>query len=188
MPMLRVRTVFTGVTGSPWMNTLNFGGPGQTGNQTDADAAVAATGAFWGAVDALINTAVSWATLPEVLFLGDDGVAAASFATTPATGTGAGAAEIMPFATQALIRTLTGVFVGGRQLRGRIFIPGLTEASNQSGSVIAATQTALQTAANTLNAVVTPPLAVWSKTHATVEPVSSATVWSQFAVLRSRRD
>jgi hypothetical protein len=186
--MLRVRTVFTGITGSPWLNTLNFGGPAQTGNQTDADAAVAAVGAFWGAVDALINSAVDWQTLPDVLFLGDDGVAAGAYATTPQLGTGAGAAEIMPIATQAVVRLLTGVFVGGRQLRGRIFIPGLTEASNASGELLPASATTITTAANTLNGVATPPLAVWSKVNATVEPVAAVSVWSQFGVLRSRRD
>jgi len=188
MPMLRVRTVFTGITGSPWVNTLNFGGPAQTGNQTDADAAVAATGVFWSAVDAHMNTAVQWTTLPDVLFLGDDGIAAAAYATTPQTGSGGAADSILPLTSQALVRTLTSVFIGGRQIRGRIFVPGLTEAANLTGQLVAGVQSAIATAAQTLNSVATPPLAVWSKANGTVTPVSAVSVWSQFAVLRSRRD
>jgi len=188
MPFLRVRTVFTGVTGSPWVSTINFGGPAQTGNQTDADAAVAAVGAFWGAVDGNMHTSVTWTTLPDVLFLGDNGIAAASFATTPQVGTGATGGTPLPWATQALVRGLTSSFVGGRQVRGRIFVPGLTSTAVTSGAVATAVQTALTTAAGTLNAVTTPPWAIWSKINATVVPVSSVSVWSQFAVLRSRRD
>ena len=188
MPMLRVKTVFTGVTGSPWLNTFNFGGPAQTGNQTDADAAVAATGAFWGAVDAHMNTSVVWSTLGEVLFVGDDGVAAGSFATTPQTGSGGTASDILPFATQGLVRLLTSTFLSGRQVRGRIFIPGLTEAAATGGSLASGTQSAITAAASTLNTVATPPLAVWSRVNATVIPVSAVSTWAQFAVLRNRRD
>lgn len=188
MPMLRVRTVFTGVTGSPWLNTLNFGSGTQVGSQADADAAVAATGAFWGAVDALMGSAVTWSTLPDVLFLGDDGVAANAYATTPQTGTGATVTDLLPITSQAVVRTLTGVFIGGRQLRGRIFVPGLTETGNAAGVPTATVISTIGAAAATLNAATTPPLAVWSKVNATVEPVSGVSVWSQWGVLRSRRD
>ena len=188
MPMLRVRTLFQGVTGSPWLNTLNFGGPTQTGSQIDADAAVVATGAFWGSVDALMNNQVSWQTLPDVLFLGDDGVAAGAFATTPETGNGASAVEILPFATQAVVRLLTGTFIGGRQLRGRIFVPGLSESSATAGSVTGASAATITAAANALLGAAGPDLAVWSRVNATVEPVSGVSTWSQFGVLRSRRD
>ena len=73
MPMLRVKTVFTGVTGSPWTSTINFGSPTQTANQTDADAAAAAVGVFWSAVDGSMHTSVGWTTLSEVLYLSDAG-------------------------------------------------------------------------------------------------------------------
>ena len=188
MPMLRVRTVFTGVTGSPWLNTLNFGSPTQTGSQMEADAAVVATGAFWGAVDALMGTQVAWSTLPDVLFLGDDGVASQAYATTPQSGVGATVSTLLPISTQAVVRLLTGLFIGGRQLRGRIFVPGLTEAANGGGVPEAATLSTITTAANTLNAATAPPLGVWSRVNATVEPVSAVSVWSQWGVLRSRRD
>lgn len=188
MPFLTVRTVFIGVTGSPWINTLNFQATGPAGTQAEADAAVVTTGTYWGATDAVMSTAVSWATLPEVLAHDDAGVALAAYATTPQTGVGASAAEIMPFSNQALIRLLTGAFIGGRQLRGRIFVPGLTETANSSGSLISTTASTLLAAANALNAATAPALAVWSRTHAAVATVTGVSVWSQFAVLRSRRD
>lgn len=188
MPMLRVRTVFTGITGSPWVNTLNFGSPTQTGSQGEADAAVAATGAFWGAVDQLMKSTVVWSTLPDVLFLGDDGVAANAYSTTPQTGAGALTTDLLPIADQAVVRLLTGTFIGGRQLRGRIFVPGLCLSSNTNGALSTSSALVITTAGNTLNAATAPALGVWSRVNATTEVVSGISVWSQFGVLRSRRD
>ena len=184
--MLRARTTFTGTTGAPWLSTMYF--IAATENQAAADAVIAAVGAFWGAVDARLGTAIQWTTDPSVAVLDLDGTQTGAFATTPQVGTGASATELMPPANQILLRLRTNLFVGGREIRGRIFVPGNTEADATAGLVASAAQTAVNVAAAALIADANTIWAVWSPTNATATAVVSATAWSQWAVLRSRRD
>jgi hypothetical protein len=173
------------IGGGPYLATHYWGG---TDSQAEADAAVAAVGAFWGAVDNVMDSQITWATEPEVAILGVDGVVTGSLTTTPQTGSGAIASDSMPLASQALVRWFTPNFIGGRRLRGRTFIPGITTAGNTNGRLASATSTTIGTAATTLANVATPLLVVWSRIHGVAHPVSSASVWAEFASLRSRRD
>lgn len=186
--MIRVRTQFTVPQGGPYLSTMYFGTAAATATQAEADAAVAATGAFWNTVKGAMGTTVSYATLTEVAQLDVDGTLTGLFTTTPQTGTGVVAAQLLPYASQALVRWATGSFVAGKQIKGRTFIPGITKNGDTDGKLDGPTQTLIQGAANTLNGVTTPPLVVWSKRWALTATVSSASVWNQFAVLRSRRD
>lgn len=184
--MLRIRTTFSGTTGAPWLNTLYVGNPD---TQVNADAAVAAVGAFWGAVDNFMNTSVLWATLAEVDILTTTGDKTGSLFTTPQTGAGGTVGDFLPLATQGLVNLRTGVFIGGREVRGKIYIPGLTEASNTSSGTWLGTQVAaVQTAVNTLLAAGDPAFGVWSRLHGSISPATAGTVTSKWAVLRSRRD
>jgi hypothetical protein len=96
----------------------------------------------------------------------------------------------MAFATQGLIRWRTGVFIAGRELRGRTFIPGATESRSANGRPDSTYITTAETAAQDLldNAALGAALVVYSVTHRQVELVQSRSVWGQWAVLRSRRD
>ena len=183
--MLRVRTIFTSALGgSPFMNTLYFGG---AGTQANADACVADVGTFWGAVDAQMDNETSWATEAEVAEIQTSGTLTGTFATTPQTGTGGVAGSALPKASQGLIRLFTGAFISGRRLRGRIFVPSLTTTAINNGVLAAATVTALQNAINALIASANSELTIWSKTNSQTASVSSAAVWNELAVLRSRR-
>lgn len=184
--MLRVRVVFTSVIGgSPFLATHYFTGDDDA---SGAAAAVTAAGNFWGAVDALMDNETSWATEAEVAVLDNAGVLQGIESTTPVTGTGAVAGAALPKAAQALIRWQTSGFVGGRRLRGRTFVPSLTTAVINNGVLTSAAMTALDAAAEALIADVNTTLAIWSKTNSLSFPVTSATVWSEFATMRSRRD
>lgn len=184
--MLRVRTVFTGPQGAPWVSTIH-GNPGDT--VAGAQNLVNAIGTFWGAVDAVMHTSVLWSTEAEVedinVVTGDT---EAVFTTTPATGAGATVTELLPRIAQAVVRFRTGVFVLGKEIRGRIFVPGLTELANTAGALTPATQSTIQSAAAALVADVTAQVGVWSKTHGQFQIPTSTSVWSQFAYLGSRRD
>ena len=189
MPNLyRVRTGITGVTGSPWLSTSFFLTAGASGTQVEADAAVAKVGTFWSVVDGSMHTSLTWSTEAQVAELTLGGTLVGGWATTPATGTGATGGDILPFATQELMRLLTGSFLNGRQLRGRIFIPGLTETASVAGVPAVATLAAHVAAANTMAAATDPRLAVWSRVNAAASAVASVTGLTQWAVLRSRRD
>lgn len=197
--MLRVETIFTGPAGSPWLSVMYFSGTDQAG----ADQAVADVGAFWGAVDAGMSSAVSWSTNPDVQVLdAATGALTDAFSTTPQAGSGASAGDMLPTAAQALLRWRTSGIVNGRIVRGRTNVPGVTEAFAAAGRPIAAYITTLNTAAAALLAGAS-IFQVWSRPHVqdfddsptspptragSAHVVTSGSAWSEFAVQRSRRD
>lgn len=101
--------------------------------------------------------------------------------------TGSNNTPPVPQAAQALVRWRTGTYVSGREIRGRTFIPGLALAtSSASGELASATASAIQAAAAQL--LEDSGIAIWSPTRGQVALVTSTSVWSEFAVMRSRRD
>lgn len=182
--MYRVRTVLTGVQGSPYLSTMFF----QEGAGT-AEQAVAAVAAFWGAVDGVMHSDVTWDIEQDVEIVDDNtGQIQGVAATSGGTGVGTVTGDILPPATQGLVRWRTGVFVAGREIRGKTFIPALTETAAISGQMANGTQTILEDAANALVGAAGANLCVWSRKNGLSEDVVSGSVWNQFAVLRSRRD
>lgn len=182
--MYRVRTVFQGVTGSPWVSTAAFDESVGTAQQ-----AVTAVGAFWNAVDSLMEASVTWSTNADVeTVTASTGQVTAVTATTPVTGNGTAATTGLPVATQGLVRWRTGVYVGGREIRGRWFIPGLSTAQNNDGAPTAAAVLTINNAASALIADPDTRLMIWSRKNGQQISVTSGTAWTQFAVLRSRRD
>jgi hypothetical protein len=191
----RVRTIFSGVAGTPWYSNLYF-----TFVSGTAQATVDNVAAFWGSVDALMRNSVTWATEAGVPTIDDvTGDITSVETTTPGTGAGAvSTAELLPIQTQGLIHLLTGSFQFGRQVRGRIFVPGLTEAANNNGIMDSTTATSIQTAAAALvtGSSSPGPLRVFSRPKPLLVPprlgtsfvVSQTSVPTKFSVLRSRRD
>ena len=185
--MFRVRTTFVGLTGAPYLSTMYFE---DTGGLTAANA-VAAVGAFWGAIDNSLPNTLSWTTEAEVATIDfSNGQQTGLTSTTPQTGTGSIAATLHSPATQGLVRWRTGAFLGGRELRGRTFIPGMsTSVTNAAtGAPNSTFLSAVNTAAAALIADANSTLLVWSRTKSAKSTVTSGSMWSQFAVLRSRRD
>lgn len=182
--LYRIRTVFTGVAGTPYLSTMFF----QEATGTAQQAATAVS-TFWGAVDAYMHQDVLWDIEQDVEVIDDtNGQIQSVVTTTGGTGNGALTDDLLPPATQGLIRWRTGVFVGGREIRGKTFVPAMTESSSNAGQIAGVVQTGLQNAANTLVGTANANLAVWSRKNGVSEDVVSGSVWNQFAVLRSRRD
>jgi len=196
--LFRVVTTFTGAQGSPWMNVLHFDATSPLTAQDAADAAAT----FWGACDALMDNAVSWLTEPVVVEFDDaDGTPTGFHNVAGGSGTGAVADLSLPFAVQALIRLFTGSVVNGHQVRGRIFVPGITRNNLAEGVLNSAAITAFDTAADNLFGDADSILRIWARPvdaeHATENSperpgtshvVNSTSTASQFAVLRRRRD
>jgi len=99
--------------------------------------------------------------------------------------TGNGTGEFMPPANQLLIEWRTGTYFGGRELRGRTFLGCLTEDQSNAGVPFAAT---LSTVGGLANSLALESMVIYSPTKHQRAGAVSATVWNQFAVLRSRRD
>lgn len=181
MPAYRIRTVFTGVPGSPYMSNFFF----DAGEVGDATAAANATYDFWNAVDGYMTTACTWVIDNDVPLFTNPETIAGWESVVGGTGTGQKSDEQMPRSNQILVQWSTGVVFNNRRIRGRTFIPALTQDANFNGAVLPATAAAIDTAAT---ALVGQGLTIASRAANTFNLVTSADVWGQFAVLRSRRD
>jgi hypothetical protein len=193
-----VTTEWSGTAqGQPYFSTHHFAGTAST----VATSAVAAVADFWSAIDNFQHTSVTWTVLGDVEVVDEaTGALTNLYSVAPITNTGVGASAPLPWATQGLIRWRTGAFIDGRELRGRTYVPGLTTGALSNGSMVAATISGLDSAAEALIANASTNLVVWQRPRkARVEPplparagsladVVSASVWSEFATLRSRRD
>lgn len=185
--MMRVRVRWTGTTVvGGGLSTHYFTG---TEDQTAANNAVAAVAAFWGAIDNQLGNSTSWSTDPIVSVLDNSGNQTGQFTVSSSSGSGSLSALYAPVATQGLVQWRTGSFINGRELRGRTFIPGIVAANvNGSGSPLNTFVTAVNTAAAALVGDPNSQLALWSKRFSAVSTISAGSMWTQYAVLRSRRD
>jgi hypothetical protein len=186
--MLRVLTTWGGtMSGLPYYSNLYFEGT----TEGEADAALAAVIAFWQAVDNRIVDNATWTVDPTVEVVStENGQVTGLFDGTGGTGSGNDAGDPLPPNTQGLIRWRTGDYVGGREIRGRTFIPGAPEAENAAGVPSSSYVSQMQTAASGLltAAAGAGGLVIWSRTKLQPAAVVSASVWNQWATLRSRRD
>jgi len=185
--MLRVRTVMTGVAGSPYYSNLYFGGT----TLGEAFAAVEAVDNFWIANQALICTPLVWDIEPDVAQIDPaTGQIIAMHATAGDNGLFAGSGEAAPTSSQLLCRFFTGQYRNGRQVRGRMYMPYLVITIIDDGRVLASAAALVVGRLNDLltEASAAGGLVVYSRTHGEEFPVTAASVWNELAVQRSRRD
>jgi len=186
MPANRVRVVWDGpIIEGTGLSTFYFDSAVGTAAQQ-----VAAVAAFLAATDDQRFIGMTWATEPDVATLNvGTGVLEAVTSTSQSSGTGTEAGDGLPPATQGLLRMTTSTIAGGSLLRGRLFLPGATEADNLSGGSPEPSYRAdYDAAAAALIADANTAWSVWSKTHGVLSTVVTATVWTKWATLRSRRD
>lgn len=186
MSVNRVRVVWDG-TGVEGLGLSTFYFDSATGTAAQQVAAVAA---FLAATEDRRCIGMTWATVSDVATLNTvSGVLEAVTATTPAAGSGTAAGDCLPPSTQGLLRITTPTIAGGKVLRGRLFLPGATEAMNLSaGSPEPSYRSDYDAAAAALIADVNTIWAIWSQTHGVLGTAASAVVWTKWAQLRSRRD
>lgn len=180
----RYQTVFTGVAGTPWYSNLFFEGGTPEGEAYGPDVV-----AFWEACNSQIHSSITWvvdstytvieASTGLIVDIGD---------WAGGTGTGDQVAEPLPWANQAVINWRTNTYIGGRELRGRTFVPALTQAINNNGVLTTAGQIDLQAAADGLITDSAGAFCIFSPTHLTESVVEQANVPLKIGVLRSRRD
>lgn len=180
----RVQLVSQGVAGSPYYTTFHFLGASGSPAQAAADAA-----GFWGAVDAYMDSSLIWDldTAVETIESTTGNIVGVTDV-PPASGTGGTTGDVLPPATQALVRWRTGQFVGGREIRGKTFLPAIGEINSVEGQPASAMTTGIENAALALFSSPNSQLVVYSRKNGQAAPVTAASLWSEFAVLRSRRD
>ncbi len=183
MTLYRVRTAWTGGPGGGLLSTHYFESLGGT-----AAAANTAVGALWTALASTISNTLTARTEAAVFLIDENtGQPTGIDAVTPITVAGGSAADPLPYTSQAVIQWRTGTFIGGRELRGRTFVPGMTEGNNTAGVPIAGFQTTVNAAAAALIADANSAFCIYSPTNATFDTVVTGQCWSQWGVLRSRR-
>lgn len=179
--------MFTGVAGTPWYNNLYFTWvSGQAQNLVDN------VDAFWTDLAAQIKSTISATIEGSVAVINDaTGDITSVESVTPGAVTFTGSGDMLPPATQMMLNLFTGTYISGRQLRGKVFLPGMIEtACDSDGSPNAGFTGAQETAMEDLIAASSSPgpLRVFSPTHLTSAVVQGTQAMSRFAVLRSRRD
>lgn len=182
MPAYRAQAELTGLAGSPWLSTFYF----DSAFMATPGAAVATVANFFDALDPLMSNSVDWATLPEVVRYTTPDTITDFFATEQIFGGGERAEDPLPTQTQGLIRWRTDTIVNNRRVLGHTYVPGATEVSSGiDGMPIPSYVTVLQNAADIL---VTSSLMIASRVGNVFAPVTSRDIWSNWAVLRGRRD
>lgn len=186
MAVYRIETVITGAGGGPFYNRLHFNDP--TGpSETFATSASDAVHAFWADVASGLVDELVIQVQPEIAVVDvATGQTVQVYVHSQAAVAGLNGGEALPWTTQALLQIRTGVFVAGRERRGRIFVPGYSELDNTNGRPSSAVRTALETAGNAL-VNFDPALAVYTPEKG-VASATSVTTWTEWATLRSRRD
>lgn len=184
MPSIyRVRTAINNLAGGSELSTMFF--DATTGTPQDAANAVHA---FW---TDLVNVILNTATMvvdPTVYTLDvATGQPTSTHGTTVANVIGNKSSEVLPTATQGLLRWHTGVFLGGRELQGRTFIPAPTEADSLNGVPSSTYTGILNTAGINLTSAGPITFGVYSREHRQFRQATSASPWGQWALLRSRR-
>ena len=208
--MATIRRVTTVITGT-YVN-----GGGVTTHHFDESTGTAAqlcaaVNSFWNYNASVFVTGTLFTVLSEVEELNDangqlTGVSAGTLYNVPGTAV----SEPLSPATQGLIRWRTGVVSDGREIRGRTFLPAMCAADNDDGKPIAAALTVFQSMANALIGDANSTFVIWRRPRKARPQIgspgdpwylpaqaqrdgTSATVdnggpWTQWAVLRSRRD
>lgn len=186
MLLNRVRIVTTGVAGSPaYMNLYS-----QQSLASPAAAHAAAAAFANGFKTQQVSTAVNTVE-PDVAVIDTFNDNIIGVTSVPqVTYSGTGSASLLPPSNQGLVRWLTGSYAGGRQIRGRTFIPYLQAGAASGGGIpTAGFITAINGAVNAyLAAMPVGSAVVYSRKNTSGFPVTSFSVWTQFAVMRSRRD
>lgn len=185
MSMYRITTEFSGpLVAGGGVNRLYFLDTG--GSAADAHGAVVA---WWAAAAVGMMSTLSYTVSGEIELVNIGTGAVEGIETTDAvTSTGVGSGDPLPPATQALVRLRSGFYVGGREVRGRIFIPGQGEINQTTGVPDTTLRNAYNTAIGNLIGDPDSSLVVWSRTKGTAASVVSGSTWEKWAVLRSRRD
>ena len=182
----RVRVVWSGdPTSGGGLSTFYFNDAVGTAAQN-----VASVATFLNATNDRRVAPCTWATEADVPTLNvGTGAIEGIVSTTPATGVGTAAGDALPPIAQGLLRLFTSQIVSGRLLRGRLFLPGAPESDSAStGGTSATYRSDYEAAAAALIADANSDWSVWSQTHGTLASIATASIWSKWASMRSRRD
>lgn len=176
----------TGVAGTPWYSNFYF---------EDVDAGTAQDAydrvvAFWQAMAPALDNQVSASVDPFVPKINPvNGEITGSYSVDdfgPILMTNTNVA--LPYQTQYMAGLSTNVYLGGRELRGRFFLPGICQDNNANGIPSSELRSLVTSKLEDVADPASPTLLVWSRKNGAVYAVVSVRTSTNFSVLRSRRD
>lgn len=186
--MLRVTTTWTGVPGAPYYTALYFEGT----DEASAAGVHAAVAELWAYFAGRIRNDLLPTVQPEVDVVDPaTGLVTATFIQTAVPVPMSGVDTRQPLVIQGLVRLRTGLYLGGREVRGKVFIPGSMDPDDNQGVPAATYIQRLNEGFSALiadTAALAAPLLVWSPTKGATGVVTAPSAWNQWAILRSRRD
>jgi hypothetical protein len=177
----QVRVAWTGAIGMPGVSTFYCTG--------DVATFRTALTAFFTADKSLYPSIVT-ITVPNTgsVIDSDSGLVTGTWTSGTSTSIACTGTGNFSAATGMVVNWHTGIYVGGRELRGKTFlVPMVVSTLSADGTPNATDRAGVQSDANTL-AGTTASMVVYSRRANTIASVSSATVPDIAAVLRSRRD
>lgn len=195
--IIRTNGILTGTAfPEPGLTSLWWAPQTAGGSTADATDCLARFRAAWNAIIAHLDDAIAIDFDPICIAVEDTtGVLTGAFpGTDPATVGGTGAGDCLPRQTQGLLQLGTSSVIGGRRVRGRLFIPGPLEADNgPNGAPVAgyiSDVTAAFAALNTAGATTSMPR-VWHRpvngAGGQAVAITSYACSTKWAALRSRR-
>lgn len=179
----RLTIVSTGFNGAPAYNTFH----GICADDTDIENWVDTVELLWSNLASNLANGTT-ATFDGVVerYAVSTGQTTSIFTASPWTKTGTWGTNKAPGGTCALLQWRTGTYTNGRELRGRSYISGIGDFGNASGTVGSSELSDMTNAATTYASGSLS--AIYSRTNAEEASISSGVCWSQFALMRSRRD
>jgi hypothetical protein len=182
----RVRSIVTGVAGTPRYSNLYFQGP----SAPDEDY-VHAVNSMWTVVLGRILTGLTITVEGAITVINSstgDIVDVGGFTNHTLTTSGGGGE--LPPATCGLAQFHTGKYVAGRELRGRMYLPYPNAGDMTNGAPDASYISAWSSAFDTMNMTgqANGAWCIYSPKNHLNELVSSHSIWNKYAVLRSQRD
>lgn len=186
--MIRVRTIGTGVAGTPWYINQYF-----DGDLAGAPSAANAVHGFFDGLKGSIYQAVSFQVQADVVEVDPaTGKSTDAVSVTVSAVQATNTSNMVPAANNMLLRLGTAGFTRGRRIEGKLYIPGLVVPNLQADGTL--TASAVTSFANQAKAAflpaspgAQPALVVWSRVGKNTHPVTAITTWNEMAILKSRR-
>nr|CRY97360.1 hypothetical protein [uncultured prokaryote] len=181
----RVRTIWTGVAGSPaYTNLYSIQG------SLDTVTLHTATANFFNGIRDQVSTGTVMTTEGDVALIDSVTGEIVGVESVPEiANTGAGSGGRVPGADNILLRWFTGDYIGGRQIRGRTYLPYMRSgAITASGQVLGTSATAIENSASAYRIALGGSAVVYSPKNGVGVQITSSSVWNEWAVMRSRRD
>jgi hypothetical protein len=186
----RYRVTSSDESGNPYLTTF------YQGATADPTAVADAIQAFFDAVKNYQSSGWTWVLESNysVLQVEDGSLLSEAEVGVSVGGGGTDTSALLPRQVQGLVQWRTISIISRRLVRGKTFIPGLTQSASDHGSPASGFVLAMTTAGSAYLAAAPSPL-VYSRPilhgpkarEGLVSDITSATAWDTFANLRSRR-